>query len=74
MFLLQRSIDGRINLVEISKCIKIQYGSVIKIWIKMDCTFANLFSYMSSHYPLPKVDDALEELRYKKEIEEYLKV
>ena len=62
MFPLQCLIDGRINPVRTSKCIKIHYVSVIKNWTEMDLTFANVFSY-----PLPKTDDVLEELRYKKE-------
>ena len=49
VFSLQCLIDGRIKLVRISRCIKIHYVSVIKNWIKMDFTFANVFSY-----PLPK--------------------
>ena len=65
MFFLQCLIDGRINLLQISKWIKIHYASVIKNWIKMDFTFANVFSYS-----LPKTDDMLEELRSKKESEE----
>ena len=44
--------------------------SVIKNWIKMDFTITNLFSCMSSYYPLPKADDVLEELRFRKESEE----
>ena len=65
MFLLQCLIDGRINLVRISKCIKILCVSAIKNWIKMDFTFANAFGYSP-----PKAYDVLEELRYKKESEE----
>ena len=56
--------------MRISKCIKIHYGSVIKNWIKMDFTITNLFGCMSSHYPLSKADDVLEELRFRKESEE----
>lgn len=45
--------------------------SVIINWENMDFIFANVFSYnMSSHYLLPKADDVLEELRYKRESEE----
>ena len=69
MLLLQCLIDGRRNLVRISKCIKIHYVSLIINWIKMNFTFANVFSYS-----LPKADDMLEELRYKKETQESLEV
>ena len=44
---------------------------MIKNWMKMDFTFANV---MSSHYPLLKADDVLEELQYKKESEKYSEV
>ena len=71
VFSLQRSIDGRIKLRRISKCLKTHYVSVIINWENMDFIFANVFSYnMSSHYLLPKADDVLEELRYKRESEE----
>ena len=58
-------IDGRTNLLQISKCINIHYVSLIINWIKMNFNLANVFSYS-----LPKADDVLEELKYKKESQE----